>query len=210
MTFDEFSSASDKFPYLIWENFKKSDRKLKEAQKILQGVVDKAKHGYKFTIGNVYQFARDLGQHITRATSDYLGHNVLGSVLYNQALVVGRLYDKEGKLTPDAIETVMHEIGHNLLFTKAGREPWKRIAGKELIRGEWKYVESMINKYNTQSWGKKRTYYTQQTERYARLFVLYMLDNARLKQLCPVLYDKMEKTILESAPCSWPRMNRAC
>ena len=43
-------------------------------------------------------------------------------------------------------------------------------------------------------------YHTQQTERYARLFDLYMTRNAELMEKAPTLYAKIESLIRESHP----------
>ena len=200
MLYKQFDKAVDRFPYLSWDNYKTSEKKVKAAQVFLEGLVQKAKSGHRWTRHNVHELVHQLGMYLIRSS---LPPNVLGRAdEKNEIEIKNGLYDANGILMPDAIETVLHEISHNLVYTKSGTHYWhvSQYDKQPLVRGEWKIVEEMISHYNPQTWDSKHTYYTKQTERYARLFTLYFLDNSELKQRCPTLYAKMEREILASYP----------
>jgi hypothetical protein len=203
MRFADFQKVVDRFPYAGWSLYQTSEGKVDAARMLLDGIIKQAQMGYKWTRHNVHELVHQVGQHIIRES---LGPNTLGAAdMLNKITIKPGLYDSNGVLMPDAVETVLHEIAHNLIYTKAGNDYWHKSQyaigqGQLYVRGEWKIVEEMINRYNPQKWENRHTYYTQQTERYARLFSLYISDNAELKLRCPTLYAKMEKEIRASYP----------
>ncbi len=92
-----------------------------------------------------------------------------------------------------------HEAAHNLFATKAGRKSWQKG-----VRGEWEKLQKshLWHSYadpprgETDGWD----YGTRQTERYARLFETYIGKNAKLKEVSPTLYAKIESLLDEHIP----------
>lgn len=188
MTFEEFEILTKNFfaPKVEW--FKVESPELRQAQKLIQQLINDAKQGKQLDRKEAEALVDRFGMEIEWGVMGYKASG-LGSP-GGPSINIAKKYERG----PFPTDTFIHEFTHNLLHSKGGFEPWRKKKGEELWRGDWATVARM-----KQIPRGEAKYWTEQTERYARLGELYFLRNQELKEKAPILYDKYEKLLNDNA-----------
>ena len=170
-----------------FRNYVKSTEEYKDYIKFFRDLAKRAEKEDEFTWNDVKSIASKLDIKIRS--------NLLNPEATGEATPGNTIMDIQKKIqgTSSGVSTFFHELGHIILVTKSGDEPWSSVKNVKISNTEWQRIFNMLDQ---EPKGKMKT---SQTERYARLFQVFFTKNKKLKEKAPSLYKKVYELLEDAA-----------